>query len=425
MNWQKVKRDLLLAFSSHFLYKVVGYFILMILTRYVAKGELGEFFFAATLANSFVLFTELGINTQLTREVAEKPEKAVNYFSEVISLRIPLFALYFIVLNLFTFIFKPELITIVLLTSIYTLLEEFYYSFGSLFLGLKRLVYNVITGVSTKLLLFGLIFVVVSTNASLIRILACYILANMLMVSIASVIFWRKIGRPRLLWNMDSSRKILKTSFPFFALTVFGLLNSSINTLFLGFMQTYAAVATFQVAFKLLEASGFLIRPISMIFFPLFSEMGSKLNWQEIHRIYRKMLLFAGAIGSAITFIVLMFAGFIIPILFGPKYDDSILIVQILFLLVPLRYMGTISGFLANSIHLEKKVVSITIKCVIIGIVISIVIIPLWGTVGAAIASVISGSIRAIWIMVLNFRELRSKRSTESFNILGKEWDHA
>ena len=57
INWQKVRTDLLLAFSSHFFYKITGFLVLMILTRYLAKDEMGEFFFAASLASLFVLIT--------------------------------------------------------------------------------------------------------------------------------------------------------------------------------------------------------------------------------------------------------------------------------------------------------------------------------------------------------------------------------
>ncbi|MGH7901531.1 MAG: oligosaccharide flippase family protein, partial [Thermodesulfobacteriota bacterium] len=86
MDWQKIKNDLFLAFSSHFFYKIIGYFVLMILTRYLTKDEMGEFFFASALATFFALFTELGMNTHLIREIAKTPENVSHYFSEVVSI---------------------------------------------------------------------------------------------------------------------------------------------------------------------------------------------------------------------------------------------------------------------------------------------------------------------------------------------------
>lgn len=82
MDWQKVKKDLLLAFSSHFFYKIVGYLVLVLLTRYLAKDKMGEFFFAAALATFFILLTELGTSSYLIREVTGSPEKRSGIFQK-------------------------------------------------------------------------------------------------------------------------------------------------------------------------------------------------------------------------------------------------------------------------------------------------------------------------------------------------------
>ncbi len=415
MNWQKVKNDLLLATSSHFFYKVIGYLVLMILTRYLAKDQMGEFFFAATLASFFVLVTELGMNQYLIREVAGKPQKALQYFSEVISLRLPLLVFYLIVLNGAIFFFKPDLVTIMLLTSVYVLLEEFYRGFGALYLGLKRVTYHVIVTVSTKFLLVGLIFAVVTLKGNLNTILACYILASAILVGFAIYLVWRKIGRFRLAWNSDTSRRILRISLPFFALTVLGLIHFKVDTLMLGFIQSYAAVATYEAGFKLLEVSRFIIRPVVMIFFPLCSEMAVRQNWAEIQALLRKMLLVTGILGAGITLVVLLTAGFIIPIVFGPKYNDSIPVLRVLYLSVPAVYMGMVTTFLANAIHLEKKVVGIMLIGVMVNLGLNSIAIPVWGVLGAAWTTVISETILTVWLIKLNWEELRRLLSREAW----------
>jgi PST family polysaccharide transporter len=414
MNWQKIRRDLLLASTSHFIYKVIGYLILTILTRYLAKDDMGEFFFAASLATFFALITEMGTSRYLVREVAQKPENALKNFSEVISLRLPLFILYIFILNSFTLIFKPDIAQLVLLTSIYVLLEQFYESFGSFFLGLKRVKYNFIAGVSTRILLVGLIVVVIKLNGSLTTIVTCYILANALLIGISFLIVWNKIGIPRFFWNTNSIRKILTGAFPFFLLTILSLIHFKIDSVMLGFMKSYSLVATYEAAYKLLESSAFLIHPVGMIFFPIFSEMVFHQRWQEIEKIFRRMLLLAGTAGSIIALIVIIFAGLIIPFVFGPKYEDSILVLQILFVYVPIRFIGSVSIILANSIHLEKKIVTITLISVIINIGLNIIVIPYYGAIGAAFATLVSGTIGTIWSTTLALWELRNASSEKS-----------
>ncbi len=424
MDWQKVKKDLLLAFSSHFFYKIVGYLVLVLLTRYLAKDKMGEFFFAAALATFFILLTELGTNSYLIREITGSPEKALRYFSEVFSLRLPFFAAYFLILNGFALIFKPGLLMVIFLTSVYVFFDEFYQIFGTLFLGLKRVTYNVIAGVSTRLLLVGCILIVVRSNRSLNAVLVCYILVNLILVVIAFALMRQKIGMPRPIWNLDSTRRILRISFPFFILSVLGLIHFKIDTLMLGFMKSYSVVATYESAYKLLEASQFVIRPMVMIFFPLCSEMAARQSWQETQTLLKKMLLVAGIAGSIIALLVLITADFIIPLLFGSKYHDSISVLRILYLSVPMLYMATVSTLLAKSIYLEKRVIKIMLTCVIVNIALNAISIPHWGALGSALATVITETILVIWSVRLNLQELRTLCSRESVSILNKGLDH-
>jgi len=424
MDWIKIKKDIFLAFSSHFFYKVIGYFTLMILTRYLTKDEMGEFFFASALATFFTLFTELGMNTHLLREIAKTPENASNYFSEVVSIRIPLFTIYFILLNGFAFVFKPKLILIIFLTSIYVFFEELYQSFGAAFLGLKKVKYNVISGVTTKLLLIALILVVVLFKGGLTTILIGFILANTFLVGIAYIIFSRKIDSPKFIWSRDSALRIFRISFPLFLLSVLGIIHFKVDTLMLGFMKSYNVVATYEAAYKLLEASRFIILPIGMVFLPLISEMATNQKWSDIHLMSKKILFVTGAIGVGIAIVVVTGAGIIIPMVFGGKYNDSIVILRILFLSVPMLYMAAVSSFFVRSIHLERRAVKIMLTCVIINIILNIFFIQIWGAIGAACTTVITETILAVLLIILNFQELQARCSKETVNKLENTLDH-
>ena len=407
MNWKKIKIDFLLASFSHFFYKIVGYLILTMLTRYLTKDDMGVFFFAASMANLFIMVAELGINTYLTREIAREPKGALDFVSEVISLRIPLYIVYFVLLNGFTYFVKPDLQLIVFLTSLYTFFDRFYQLFGSLFISLKRVKYNVISGVSTRIILIALVLWVVLSHGSLTAIVICYIIANFLLVLLAFFIMRFKIGPVMLIWNSDRVLGILKASIPFFILSLLSLVHFKIDSLMLGFLRPYSEVATYEAAYKLLEASRFIIMPISMIFFPIFSEMCARNEWLAIRRLFKKLLLGLGGLGGLISLIVGLSAGFIIPAVFGPKYDESILILKILYLTVPFLYVGTVGGLVAKSILLEKKTIIILLTCVIINIILNIFFIPQWGASGAAWTTLVTHVILCVWMILVNQTELR------------------
>ncbi|MFX0202838.1 MAG: flippase [Candidatus Hodarchaeota archaeon] len=404
----KVTRDLLLFTSSQFLHKIVGYFVFMILFRYLDKTKTGEFFFAATLASFFALLTEFGTNNYLNREVAQNCDKALRHLSEVISLRLPFMGFSFLVLNTLVFLFKPDLLTIVLLTSVYVFVGDLYYSFGALFIGLRRVTDRIITGLAGQLLLAGLVGITVTLKGSLYAILSCYIFANMVMVGITVHFVRRKIGKFGLLWDSNAARKVLRLSFPFFVLTVLGLIHFKVDTLMLGWMRSYAAVATYEAGFKLLEVSRFIVRPAAIIFFPMCSAMVASQAWLELKDLFRKLLLVTGTLGTVISLVVILMAAFIMSAVFGPKYGESVPILRVLYLTVPSLYVGFVSTFMAYALHLEKSVMKIMPICVIVNIFLNSISIPLWGTYGAAWTTVISETLFTVWLLRMIFQKLHA-----------------
>ena len=424
MDWKKIKNDLLLVSFSHFLYKIIGYSVLTILTRYLTKGEMGEFFFAVSISSFFALFTQLGTDNYLVREAAAKPSQALQRFSEIVTVRLLLFILYFILLNGFIITFKSELSEVVFLTSIYIILEQLYNTFGSLFVGVKQVKYNVISGVVSRIFLVGIIYLIIRLNGSLTTIIICYIVANTLLVVISVLLLKWKIGSFKLTFKLNSAFKILQESFPLFILTLLGLILFKIDTLMLGFIKSYPIVAAYEAAYKLFEASQFLIMPLGMIFSPIFSEMASNSNWVEILRYVKKILIILTIIGSFTALLVITTAGYIIPFVFGDKYPDSISILKILYLTVPVLYLANINIILAKSIFLEKKAIKILLISTILNILLNSFSIPLWGAIGAAWATFISETILAVVIIKMNLNELRFQISKVPVKLM-RVLDHA
>ena len=174
----KVKEDLFWASLSHLVQKIAGYYVLVLLARYLDKENLGQFLFTATLASFFALPTELGTTRYLIREIASKPDRALGFFSEVLSPRLPFLLLAFVLMNGLVAVWKPDILLISLPISVQALIEDFYYSLSALFLGLKRVVFTVVSIVGSKICLVGLIFLAIKLKGSLLAKVECGILCR-------------------------------------------------------------------------------------------------------------------------------------------------------------------------------------------------------------------------------------------------------
>jgi O-antigen/teichoic acid export membrane protein len=407
---QKITRDLALGFFSRFFHMFVSYAVLFIMARYLKKEEMGAFFFAASIATFAVMFANLGTRDYLMRRAATKPGESAQYLSETLSFRLPLFVVYFLLINLSMFLVRPDIMEVTLITSTYVLLDECSSTFTAIFLGVKKILYDVVGVVISKAVLLGLILLAVQMEWGFLYVISCHIMANAVWLSIVYWIMGKKIGTFQIIWDLKIFRRVMTEALPFFLLTFLYVAHSKIDTLMLGLMKTYAVVATYEASYKLLEASRFILQPVSMVFFPLFVEMAGKDDWKDIRRLFQKMVFALGLLAVGIVCIVVVAADIIIPLVYGPKYFDSIPILRILFLAVPMIYLGSVSGLLAFSIHMEKKVVRAFLYSVAINIILNSLFIPRWGAFGAAWTTVVSETILAVYLLGLVFFELKTKR---------------
>lgn len=405
LDWPKIRRDLGMLFFSQLAYKLASYGVLMVLTRHFAKDEIGEFFFALSIATSAALATELGLNQDLVRETARRSERALDFLGQALAIRLPIFALYFAGLAVFALTTRPAILDTLLLVGAFVALEQIYLIIGSMFVGIRRVHYTVAVGLLTRTVLVLLVLGVARGGGGLHAILGAHIAANALLVGAAALIVQRRIG-PLRLRRPDDLRRVLGRSLPLFALTVLGTLHFNVDTVMLGFLRPYSEVATYNVAFRLLEAAQILVRPLLMIFLPLCAGLAIEGRFDALTALYRRMLLYAGGTGVALAVGALVGAGVAIPLLFGAAYASSAPLLRVLYLAVPALYANAVAGVLARSLDLERSAVAWMTGCVLLNVVLNAVTIPRWGAVGAAWSSVVSQSLLAAVLMRLNLRAL-------------------
>jgi O-antigen/teichoic acid export membrane protein len=87
---------------------------------------------------------------------------------------------------------------------------------------------------------------------------------------------------------------------------------------------------------------------------------------------------------------VWMLAPYIVPILFGEGYDDSVELLYILSTTLPILFLASNIGsvlLVKDNMRLKVKLMGLT---AVVNIILNLILIPLYGMVGAAIATVVS-----------------------------------
>jgi O-antigen/teichoic acid export membrane protein len=407
---QNLKTDVALAASSDVVRKLLGYVVLATLARALSKTDMGELFFAMTFASVFAMLTELGTSRYLTRRVAQSPERALDHLAEVLSLRVPAIAIAFVLLSGIGWILMPERAHILLPISVFVLLGDLYYSFASLLVGLRRLGYRFLTGLIDVVLLVGLVLLAVRLGWNLSGVLLCYVISSVTLVAVTALVVRWRFGPYRLVLDRARLRRVASESFPFFLLVFLALAYSKVDTLMIFFIRSADEVARYEAGYKFYEISRFAVRPTGMVFFPLCASLVATNEWSGFRSVAWKLLLGAAASGMVVAIGVIAVAATFVPAVWGKAYDTSIPIVRVLFLGLPPLYVSYVSTFLAQAMNLEGRVAATMAGALVLNVALNAALIPSWGAVGAAWATVVAESLLAMALLTLVVRQARRSR---------------
>ena len=410
---QNLKTDVALAASSDVVRKLLGYVVLATLARALSKTDMGELFFAMTFASVFAMLTELGTSRYLTRKVAQSPERALDHLAEVLSLRVPAVAIAFALLTGIGLFLMPERAHILLPVSVFVLLGDLYYSFASLLVGLRRLGYRFVTGLIDVVLLVGLVLLAVRLGWTLSGVLVCYVVSSVTLVAVTALVVRWRFGPYRLVLDRARLRRVASESFPFFLLVFLTLAYSKVDTMMIFFIRSAEEVARYEAGYKFYEISRFAVRPTGMVFFPLCATLVASNDWVGFRAVARKLLLGAAAAGTFVAIGVIAVAAVFVPAVWGDAYGTSIPIVRVLFLGLPSLYVSYVSTFLAQAMHLEGKVAATMAGALVLNVGLNAALIPTWGAVGAAWATLVAESLLAIALLALLVRHARRSPRAE------------
>ncbi len=77
--------------------KVVAFFYFTLIARMIGAEDLGKYFFSLSFVAIFVIFIDLGITNVLIREGAKVRDKIQTYFSTIISTKLVLAVVVYII----------------------------------------------------------------------------------------------------------------------------------------------------------------------------------------------------------------------------------------------------------------------------------------------------------------------------------------
>ena len=190
--------------------------------------------------------------------------------------------------------------------------------------------------------------------------------------------------------SIKSYSGVLSASFPFMVLNGSTTLLSKSDTLMLGRLTDVATVGIYNVGLQASILVLMVLQVAEMLIGPEFSRMLAAGDTTRVQRFAQGTARLLFAAGAVVSLMLVLFGQFLLQLLFGPEYASSYTPLTILSVGFALGFALGSPGLLLVMAGKERLVVGLVFVAVAVNISLNLLLIPIYGMTGAAIATTVS-----------------------------------
>ena len=366
----------------------------IIIARYLGSSNFGMFFFSLAFVQLFYAFSELGIWIIVIKDISRYREKELSkYINNAFTIRmciiILISALIFLTISLLDY--SQEVKLTIYILAIGTGLSNLVKIYLAAFRAFEDMKYE---GISTILLntvftIVGVIFVL--NGFSIVGLAFANLLGNicnaLYIPFIYKKVFKKEIFKIEI--NLSFWKYLIKEGFPLGVSNIFVFTESKLDILLLGFFRSPVEVGWYSAARRICDMLRVFPTNFYSALFPVFSRF-HKHDVKILEDISIKTCKFMMFIAFPIAVIVTMLSDHFILLLLGSEYLPAQNTLSVLVWLIVISYIGTAFGSLLISSD-NSKVFSVIVGIQLgVTLLLSLILIPLFGVIGMAVAVVFS-----------------------------------
>jgi len=371
--------------------KIVSFAYFTLIARFIGVEGTGKYFFALSFTTVFVVFVDLGLTNVLVREAAKMKQKVQEYFSTVLSVKMILGVVSYVALIATVYLLGKDGETreLVMLSGVTMLFDSLHLSLYGVLRAIGELKYEAISIVASQLITLSLGSVFLYLQMPLIYLILAFTVSSVLNVVFASFILVKKF-EIRILpkFNKDIFVHLGRIAIPFAIAAVFARVYSYIDTILLSTMVGDAEVGIYSVPYKLTFAFQFIPLALIAALYPRFSEHFAH-NREKLAYLFERGMKYLMIIAFPIVVGIGVLANDIIVTVFSDQYQASVLPLQILLMGLLFSYLSFPIGAFLNACNKQVTQTVITGIILVVNVAVNVVLIPVYGAVGAAIAATI------------------------------------
>jgi O-antigen/teichoic acid export membrane protein len=387
---------------------IVGSIFSVLLFIYLARVLKAESFGYLSYATTFVFymfnFVDLGLSTYGMREIAKNKTKISEYVSNIVSFRLMLAGILFLIfligvaLSRNTAILKILMVEVALMLFVASLATEW------AFQGLENMHMVFVSLATTTFLQLVLNCIFVHGPEDLLKIpIINFIAVFPILLTFLWILKFR-LTLKKL--DMKMIKFYLSSSIVIWGISVCAQAYNGLDIVFLGFFRTPEEVGCFTVARRICGGATLLLVVLANAIFPHLSSMFGK-DIDQFRYATHKYLKISVFILLFLLLPIMFFSRDFIALTVGAQYISAAipLKVMVVALILVMFNMPFSTGLIAAGF--EKDVLKQVAACASLNILSNFILIPKYGMMGASISFLWAEALALGWILHIYHKKIR------------------
>ena len=388
MKEPSIKKNYLFNAGYHILALIVPLITTPYISRVLGADGIGIHSYTYSIVSFFTLFSALGTATYATRMIGinrEDVEERSKVFWNVLSLRVTLSTISIVVYLLYVFFFaEDKFIAALQAINILGIAMDVSWFFQ----GMENFKIIAIRNFFIKLVNIVFIFTVVRDKSDL----WWYVFGLAFWTLLANITLWPAVKKQIRLRDIKTIKPfknitvILQLFVPTIAVQVYSILDKSM----IGWISRNPAEnGYYEQSEKIVKMCLIVITALGTVTIPKISRFYAQNKTELVRNLIYRSYRFVWALGCAMMFGIIGINHKLVPVFFGPGYEkvETLLpILSVLFILMGINNATGVQYLISTG--RQKTYMYIVVLGGIVNIGVNAAMIPFFGSVGAAIGSV-------------------------------------
>jgi O-antigen/teichoic acid export membrane protein len=300
--------------------------------------------------------------------------------------------------------YQKDVLLSIMIYGVSMLLISFSNTFRSIFIALERAEYEALLLILSRLLLLGGIILCVLLNIKIPGVMVSHLVAGLITLWLGSYLCKKLFFSP--VWAIDFKKvkDLFREAIPFAIGAIMGEIFFNIDTVMISKMVGLESVGYYNAAYKLSFSGVLLANTVTLAAYPHFSKQWLE-DRESVFRVFEKVFKILTVSSIAFSLPATLLSADIIGFVFGPEYNQSIRLFQILVWSLPGLFLMHLTGRTLDAIGEQRFSAKTMSFCVLMNIILNLILILKFGAIGAAIAMVFTSFV----VVMIHMYRLRRR----------------